>query len=188
MQKTIDPLEVQFHLVHDCIRACVYADYIGRLKPKATAWLSIADMLYGDAVMSWNAIFGTTSQETHWKKLAVQLVIPPGANLKPFGRGMIVEYLKTTEKEWAAFHASMIDFRNTRLAHFNHSVIREDFPHLTWVLHSSYLYREWLLSLLHARKNAGEKLTITDTTGTKMLELFKEQIAEICKDDGLMQK
>jgi hypothetical protein len=180
----IDPLEVQFHLVHDCIRACSYADQIGRLKPKAAAWQSICDMLYADAVLSWNAIFGTTSQETHWKKLAEHLVIPPGANLKPFGRDMIVEHLKTTPKEWSAFHASMVDFRNTRLAHFNHSVVREEFPQLTWVMHSACLYREWLLSLLHARKKAGENLKITETTGAKMLELFKDQISEICKNDA----
>jgi hypothetical protein len=140
-------------------------------------------MLYADAVISWNAIFGTSSQETHWKVIAEGLVIPTGSTLNPFGLDVIVDYLKTTPEKWKAFHKSMVDFRNTRLAHFNPHVIREVFPNLTWVMHSAYLYREWLLSLLRARQQAGESIKVTETTGQIMLELFKTQIAEICKDD-----
>lgn len=183
MSQQIDPLEVQFHLVHDCIRACVYADHINRVKPRATAWLSIGDMLYSDAVISWNAIFGTTSQETHWKKLAESLQIPAESKLKRFDMDMIVAYLKTTQKKWAAFHASMVDFRNTRLANFNHTVVRDEFPNLTWAMHSAYLYREWLLTLLRAQQQAGRKVKTTETTGLEMLELFKDQIGEICRND-----
>lgn len=183
MSQDIDPLDVQFHLTHDCIRACVYADHIGRLKPKAMAWPSICDMLYADAVISWNAIFGTTSQETHWKVFTKALVMPSGANRKPFGINVIIDYLKTTPEKWTDFHGAMVDLRNKRLAHFDPTVVREDFPNLTWTMHSAYLYREWLLSLLRARQQAGESIKVTDTTGPKMLEVFKNQISEICKDD-----
>lgn len=90
MSQEIDPLDVQFHLTHDCIRACVYADHIGRLKPKAMAWPSICDMLYADTVISWNALFGTATQETHWRVFTKDLVMPSGANLKPFGCQLLV--------------------------------------------------------------------------------------------------
>ena len=180
MSPPVDPLEVQFHLVHDCVRSCVFADHIARLMPAAEAWPSICDMCVSDAIMSWNAIFGTTSQETHWKKLVESRPLPAPSTLRPFGKDLIVEYLKTTPDEWEKYHASMVDFRNTRLAHFNHAVVRERIPDITWALHSAFIYREWLLSLLRAHQSAGRKISITKTTGEEMMEIFKRQIAEIC--------
>lgn len=181
MSNAIDPLSVQFALAHDCIRACVYSDYIGRKRPDGTAWLSIGDMCYSDAILSWNALFGANSQESHWAKLMRKIPLPARSTLKPFGKKVIVEYLCTTEVEWGRYHAAMIDFRNTRLAHFNHSVIRDDPPNITWAMHSAYIYREWLLSLLRAHQASGQKIKITETTGQDMLAVFKAQVAEVCK-------
>ncbi len=176
----IDPIHVQFNLLHDCIRASVFGDYIQRTKPKAQAWLSLCDMCYSDAVMSWNSIFGSDSQETHWKNLLKAVPLPERGTLKPFSKEMIIGYLKTNETEWARYHSSMVKFRNTRLAHFNHTVNLEEFPNITWAQHSAYLYREWLISLLMAYRASGQEINITETTGPQMLDLFKAQIAEIC--------
>ena len=177
----IDPLEVQFHLVHDCIRACVYADHIGRAGVKKDAWLSIGDMCYSYAILSWNHIFGTNSQQSHWKKLLANVPLPARSPLEPFGKAMIVEYLKTTDDEWDRYHAKMVEFRNDRIAHFDHSVVRDKSPNVTWALHSSYLYREWLLSLLRAHQASGRPIKITETTGEAMLALFRAQIEEVCR-------
>ena len=181
MTTVIDPLEVQFHLVHDCIRACVYADYIARKSPKKDAWISIGDICYSEAIMSWNSIFGTNSQESHWKKLVAKIPLPARSPLKRFGKTMIVEYLGTTEPVWEQYHASLVNFRNDRLAHFNHNIVREDVPNLTWAMRSACLYREWLLSLLRAHQAAGSDLKVTETTGEIMLAMFNAQIAEICQ-------
>ncbi len=85
----VDWIEVQFGLVHDCIRACIYADHIANAKPKEAAWLSIVDMCYSDAIISWNAIFGNNSQETHWEKLLEVLPPPLNSALKPFSKAII---------------------------------------------------------------------------------------------------
>ena len=177
----IDPIEVQFHLAHDCIRACVYADFIARQKPKETAWPSICDMLYSEAILAWNTLFGTNSQNSHWKKLAEKIPVPSSSKLKQFGKKMIVRHLDITEQEWDKYHASMVDIRNKRLAHFDPSVVRENMPNFTWAMHSACLYRQWLLSLLKEYKKAGYDIKVTDITGDEMLKMFKAQISEICK-------
>ena len=175
----LDPLEIEFHLVHDCIRAAIYADYVVRIKPLKAAWLSISDMLYAEAVITWNVIFGTNSQELHWKKVTEKLPIPTNSKLKPFGKEMIIAYLGITKEEWGKYHSEMVDIRNERLTHFNYNIIRENMPNITWALNSAYLYREWLLSLLREYKNQGKNINITETTGEEMLKLFKKQIEEI---------
>lgn len=177
----IDPLEIQFHLVHDCIRAIIYADYIETYSPKADAWLSIKDMFYSEAVIAWNAIFGTNSQNSHWKKLSEKLPIPKGSKLKPFGKELIIEELKITTEEWEQYHLAMVNMRNERIAHFNFEVTKNNFPNVSWALRSAYLYREWLITLLKEHNKTGMKYKITTTTNEDMVDLFKGQIAEICK-------
>ncbi len=109
----------QFGLVHDCLRACVFGDYLTKKNSKHGAWPSIADMCYSDAVISWNSIFGVYSSETHWKTFVSKIEIPKGDELKDFNKDMIIEYLGITETTWGAFHKSMVDARNTRIVHLN---------------------------------------------------------------------
>lgn len=177
----IDPIDVQFGLAHDCIRACVFADHINRTTHKSDAWWSIMDMCYSDAIVSWNAIFGSDSQSSHWKHLMEELRVPERAVLKPFCRAMIVNYLSTSEAAWRKYHKQMCDFRNNRLAHFRTDISGQEPPNVTWALHSAYLYREWLLSLLRAHQDAGRRIKITETSGPEMLALFRKQIEEVCK-------
>ncbi len=177
----IDPLEVQFHLVHDCIRAITYADYVARKKPDAEAWLSITDMFYSEAIISWNIVFGTDSQELHWKNISKKLPIPKSSKLKPFGKEIIIEYLGITTDEWKQYHKEMVDIRNERLAHFNYNISQDTLPNVTWALRSSYLYREWLLSLLREYRKMGKSINVTETSGEEMIKMFENQIAEICK-------
>jgi len=176
----LDPLDVQFGLAQDCIRACIFADHIRKTKPKAAAWPSLLDMCYSDAIMSWNALFGTDSQDSHWKNWVAKVSPPNGSKLIPFHRRMIVLYIGTTEKEWANYHRQMTEFRNKRLAHFVH-VSLGDPPNITWALHSAYIYREWLVSLVREYQISGSPVQVTDTSGQEMLDLFKTQIEEICK-------
>ena len=178
---SIDQLEVQFHLVHDCIRGCVYAASIQKCQPKGGAWLSICDMCYSEAVIAWNAIFGTNSQKAHWKHMVCNLPKPSNSKIKPFGKDMITDHLQISMKEWEAYHKSMLEFRNIRLAHFNHNTIIKSFPNITWAMESAYLYRHWLLLLLKECKKEGQEIKITDTSGKEMVALFEKQILEILK-------
>lgn len=176
-----DPIDIQFGLVHDCVRACIFADHISRTKPKEVAWLSIADMCYADAIISWNAIFGTDSQDSHWKKHAQLFEVPDGSKLKPFGLEMILAYLKTTKEQWRLYHTKLVAYRNDRLAHFSLKSPDPDPPDLTWALKSACLYRRWLTDVLRAQKSAGKEFDVTSTTEAEMLALFKTQISEVCQ-------
>lgn len=176
-----DPIEVQFGLAHDCIRACVFADQIARTNPKEEVWLSICDMCYSDAVIAWNTVFGSNSQKSHWKQIAESLPIPSSSKLKPFGLPMLLEYLGTTELQWKAYHKSLVDFRNNRLAHFRTDVSSVEQPNVTWMLHSACLYREWLILLLNAQQREGKNIEVTETTQTEMLSMFRRQISEVCR-------
>ena len=178
--KPPDPLEVQFHLAHDCIRACVYADYIATTRPLGDAWLSISDTLYSDAIITWNKLFGTNSQESHWKRVSPSLVVPADSTLRPFDSSLILEFIGTSKAEWEAFHAAVVDFRNKRLVHFDATVNRENFPNITWLLQSARLYRCWLLAALTEQVRAGATVSITDTTDEQMMQTFRMQIAAIC--------
>ena len=176
-----DPIEVQFGLAHDCIRACIFADHIARTNPKEDAWLSICDMCYSDATIAWNSLFGSNSQSSHWKKITESLPIPSSSKLKPFGLLMILEKLGATEVEWKAYHKSLVDFRNNRLAHFRTEVSSVEQPNITWMLDSACLYREWLIQLLRAQQREGKNIKVTETTQEEMLAMFRRQISEVCQ-------
>lgn len=180
MKKDIDPLLVQFHLVHDCIRACIYVDHLVKTQRPEHAWLSICDILYSEAVTAWCSIFGTNSQESHWKRTIGGLPIPEGAKLKQFSKEMIADYIGISVSDWMKYHAEMTNFRNKRLAHFDHKTVIEDAPNITWALNSAYIYRSWLILLLKEYQKRGATIKITKTSGKDMLSVFRQQIEEIC--------
>ena len=175
-----NPIDVQFGIVHDCIRACVYADHIGRLREKQDAWWSIGDMCYADAVISWNHIFGTNSQKSHWKGFAELVPIPDGSKLKPFCKEMIADFLKIQVEEWCGYHKAMVEARNDLLAHFDHKTAVRKLPNITWAMHSAYLYRSWLIGLLKEYQQRGQNIKITSETGPEVLDMFRKQIADVC--------
>lgn len=181
MTEQLDPIEVQFNLIHDRIRACIYADHIGRKAAKADAWWSIGDMCYAEAVIGWNGMFGTDAQKSHWKKFLDRLPVPEQSRLKPFGSEIIISALEISEDEWSAYHSSMVRARNNWMAHFDCDVPLEPFPNLTWAVHSCYVYRGWLLALLGEHNEQGAELAITETTNKDAHERFKAEIAEVCK-------
>jgi len=140
----IDLIDVQFDLAHDCIRACVYGDHIARTTPKKDGWWPMMDMCYSDAVISWNAIFGSNkSQKAHWKGFVTDLAVPARSNLRPFGSDMIVKYLDTTHEQWDAYHKELVNYRNHRLAHFDLGVAKSRIPVdvvTQRILQNPYLY------------------------------------------------
>lgn len=178
--KFFDRLDVQFGLVHDCIRACVYADYIMRHENKKDAWWAICDMCYADAIISWNQIFGAWSQKAHWKEFMKDCPVPKQSKLRPFSKELVTEYLKVPLDQWEAYHKSLKAVRDSRLAHFDHDAAHQELPNITWVLHSSYFYRIWLLEFLRELQKLGYKLRITDESNEDMLKRFREQIAAAC--------
>lgn len=174
----------KFSLLDDCLRSCVFTSYIWEKKPQeGSAWVNIADLCYSDAILSWNKLFGQKNQETHWSKLSPQVKIPEVDALRPFDRDLIIEFLKISEEEWNNYHKSMVDFRNTRLAHLNMKQRVEMLPNLTLAMHCCYLYRDWLSEALRMANRSGQsghKIKVADQKASDSVKFFKEQIKLAC--------
>ena len=176
----VDPVDVQLHLVHDCLRACVYADHIARRGRPETAWLSLSDVLYAEAVICWNGLFGSYGQPSHWTQLTERLPVLDESNLRPFSAEIITEHLEVSTAEWGQYHRAMMDARNDWLAHFNWKAGVISPPSLSWAFQSACLYRTWILSLLQEYRAQGVDIEITETTSRDVADQFRGQIAEIC--------
>ena len=180
----MDVWTLHFGLIDDCLRSCVFCDYISRQNPPVeSAWPAIADMCYSDAVMSWTQVFGQNSQETHWRKLVERLPIPPAENLKPFSQEMILSYLKISSNEWKAFHRSMLEMRNTRLAHMNISCGLDEYPNITYALQSAYIYREWLTESLLLGNRLGYKINVSEDRAEDAVLRYRNLIAKAYHND-----
>jgi len=171
-------IDIQFGLVHDCIRACVYGDFIARKKPTKGAWPSLMDMCFSDSIITWNQLFGVRSQETHWSKFVSQLKIPQGEKLKPFSKEIITGYIEISDSEWTIFHDKMTATRNTRVAHFNIEQELESLPNITWALHSAYIYREWLMQVLEMQSRYGSTRSVTEQSTKWVLDHFYNEISD----------
>lgn len=168
----------QFGLVDDCLRACVFCDYIWRQNPpEDSAWPAISDICYSDAVISWNQVFGQRSQETHWTKLVHKIEIPTDDKLKPFKQEMIAMYLGVTETEWEEFHKLMVNARNTRIAHLNVGYKIKNLPNITKAMHTAYLYRDWLTEALHLGNRIGYNIKISQDRAKDAVKKYREIIA-----------
>lgn len=176
----IDPLRVQFDLLHDCIRGCTYGDFIMRKPEKKDAWWSICDMCYADAVLSWNSIFGVDSQESHWKKFTEANPVPSGSRLKPFSSELIAQGLGISDQQWAEYWRQMGRMRNKRLAHFDHNAGLQQYPNITYALHSACFYRNWLRELIAEMHKTGESISFDGPTNDEMLSQFRTQIEAVC--------
>lgn len=174
-------ISIQFGLAHDCMRACIFADHIARTKPKKDAWPSLMDICYTDAVLTWTQLFGNNSEQSHWKHFVGKISKLP-SGLRPFSAEIVVQYLLTTESDWRRFHKSMIHARNVRLAHLNAGIELKALPNISWAMQSCYIYREWLLQLLLATYSPAAEPALEPQTGPQLLNLFRNQIAEVCAD------
>jgi hypothetical protein len=172
----MNPLQQQFNLVHDCIRACVYCEHIHKQNTTSGAWLSLKGMCYSDAINTWNQLFGVWSQDTHWKKFVSILETDNYKGFDFFTKEKILDSLKISESQWSTFHQSMIDVRNTRIAHLNFSKKLDSLPNLEWVLLSACFYREWLVQTWK-QGNGNSKSVNTEEQNTNLLvKKFYEQI------------
>lgn len=172
-------LAQHFSITDNCLRACVYADFIGRQKVKRdSAWASIMQLCYAEAVLSWNQLFGQQSQETHWSHLVNEFTIPPEDKLKPFSKEMILRYLSISDEEWGRYHQSMVNVRNVRIAHLNVAHAIEVLPNITIAMHCCYLYREWLTEVLHFGNRQGFNIKISSDRASDAVKFFENQIRE----------
>lgn len=176
----VDTTSLQFSLTHDCIRACIYSQYIQKFCKDRAAWISLGDMCFSEAIMCWNQIFGTDSQGCHWKKFVSASDIPRHSKLKPFSVENIIEHLKIDEASWSGYHRSMVEFRNDRLAHFHTFNLYPNPPSIEWALASACAYRGWLCELIKAKEFTGLPVQLSSISEEQMLLQFQSEIENVC--------
>jgi hypothetical protein len=172
----MSPIQQQFNIVHDCIRACVFFDHIYRQKPTNCAWHSLKGMCYSDAIITWNKLFGVWSQETHWKNFVSTIKIPVNGEFELFTKEKMIDAIEMTESQWDTFHQSMLDTRNTRVAHLNLTQEIDSLPKLKWVILSACFYREWLVQVLKKDKAIDFSKNIAEQSSSWVVNDFYEQI------------
>ena len=70
----------------------------------------------------------------------------------------------------------MVDVRNVRIAHLNTNVEVPHLPNTTWLLHSCYIYREWLIEALHLGRRLGFTIKINEQSTKEVMNDFEHQI------------
>jgi hypothetical protein len=177
---TFDDIDVQEGLICDCIRAIVFCDYIYRKRPEKRGWMSIMDMCYADAVVSWCSLFGQNSQESHWRRFLESLNPTNGWAYELFSTDFILSRLKISEREWSDYHSKMVRFRNVRLSHVNINQEIANLPRLDTALKVVCLYRDWFNGLLLAANEFGYQFKIENERTEDVILEYRGLIAEIC--------
>ncbi|MBO6809728.1 MULTISPECIES: hypothetical protein [Marinobacter] len=92
---------------------CALWDRLGQLD-EGTGYFfpfrSICNALLCDAAISWCKVFGSNTEETHWKAVV--------GDEQRF-RELLFRQLNVTDKEFKAYWQEMTNFRNKIVAHFD---------------------------------------------------------------------
>ena len=175
----MNSLKIQFGLVNDCLRACVFGSFLDEKKPHDNAWDTFCDMCYSDVLLSWNCIFGTRSQETHWRNFVSEIQIPRNEEFHPFKKQLILEHLNVTEKEWDEYHNSMVTARNERIAHINIGEKVLKLPNILFAMNSCQRYREWLIEYCVMLNKHDSSIRVSKTSSSDVCRLYLTEIEKI---------
>lgn len=145
-KEQLELLDMQFHLLHDSIRSIIYYRVLVASKDKKVPWGYVTDVLSDHLTQSWCKIFGSTNDDTHWKKLAEKDEIKD--LIIPYSKESILNATSLSNDEWEDYHRNMLTLRNKFFAHFDMKIMQLHFPNLDAALNASISYREWLSCLL----------------------------------------
>ena len=84
--------------------------YLNANRVRSNFWTATANGHLDIAVIEWCKLFGVNDNATHWKK---------NVDDKKAFRKELLAYLKKSRKEWDAYWASVVDYRNKEVAHFD---------------------------------------------------------------------
>ena len=180
--KQLDLLGVQFHLLHDTIRSIIYYRIIVESKDKKVPWGYITDVLSDHLTQSWCKIFGSTKQDTHWKKLAEKDEVK---NLvTPYSMQSILKATSLSSDEWKDYHKNILILRDKFFAHYDMKIVPLHFPNLDAALRAAISYREWLSGLLNvvAERSIthGTIINKNALSTEDMLKQFSDEANTLC--------
>lgn len=112
-------IATQFELIVEFLRSFTYYNTLHKslklkqLKNDEQFWIHSLNSFLNNAIIQWCKVFGTDSNESHWKKAINEYDIN-------FQEAIKDEILKSTNfsfDEWKNYHKEMRNFRNVYSAH-----------------------------------------------------------------------
>jgi hypothetical protein len=108
-------------------------------------WRSTCDAHLKLAAVSWCNVFGSDSEDLHWKKTAAAEVADQAA--QDFRQRMSA-HTGFTSDTWQAYHKSMLDFRNKYVAHLDIlTPFFQPVPNFDPAIQTAFAYQEWVREL-----------------------------------------
>ena len=95
----------------------------------------ITNTLLCDATIQWCKLFGTNSENSHWKKLV--------KDQNEF-RTYLLESIQLEQVDFTSYHTSMLTFRDKWVAHYESSFPHGIVPEFDIALRSSMALQEYL--------------------------------------------
>lgn len=141
-------IATQFELIVEFLRSFTYYKTIHKslplkqLKTDEQFWVHSINSFLNYAIIDWCKIFGTNSNEVHWKKAT-------NIDCLNFRQAIKDEILKNTNfsfDEWKIYHNEMRNFRNTYSAHRHLSISSPvpflDKAHKVALVYFDFMHRE----------------------------------------------
>jgi len=167
----IEILEKQYGLVRDFLHHYITFKELQKNHEKfrgSIFWKLTSDAHLLQAILLWTTVFGSFNNEVHLNKLDSEDRAKNDFNTK------LLIHLNLSEEEWKAYRKSMIDFRNTFIAHRNPK-FSNPVPILDVAYKCAIFYDEWIEEYVKPDFFTG--LSIVE-----MIEDYKQEVEEILKD------
>lgn len=140
-------LSAQFSTLYDFIRALIYSRCItkelDKSENKSKFWKATQINHLQVASIFWCRVFGTDSQECHWKKTL--------ENQDEF-RKSVYENTGFDYDSFCAYRKEMMDFRNEFIAHMNVFKLPQNVPDFEPALKTVVTAHKWLMSITNNYK------------------------------------
>src|SRR5580658_893454 len=100
-------------------------------EPKQTFWNMTMNLLFDMATIEWVMVFGSHSQDTHWKKVIA-------ADQHDETHAALLKHLGMTAAEWRAARDSIVTYRNEHVAHHDVKSRLRNLPHYDAALKAAF--------------------------------------------------
>ncbi len=168
----------QLHKLHYCTRHLIY---YRTLKSeidqynfnKSRFWGLTADAHVQMFIIEWCKIFGTDSEDCHWKN-AINNSTEKKIIENDF-RNRIYKKTGFNSTSWKKYHKEILDLRNKYIAHLE-NLSRPGFPLLDNALNIIYVYDEWVREIFGITWFPGDLDFIANR-----ISCFEKDVLEILK-------
>lgn len=153
-------IELQYDKIVDFSRSFIYYKTLHKSLPLMQSqvdeqfWRHSIDSFLNLTIIDWCMVFGTDSNELHWKKAINENNI----NFQKVIEGEILKNTNFSIDEWKEYHKTMLDFRNLYSAH-RHITNVPDVPFLDKAFKVATAYFDFMhreLSLIWWQQDSKE--------------------------------